>query len=126
MSQPDALKVSDGVDLMKQLGELRLQHVHLCGGESRTASVRASRVLKEKALPALRLRTSDLQVILEVVHEEGHVVAEPPLDGVGLVGFEVLALHLQGPAVLQLRLHPTHTQQVAEHHVVPEERWAAY
>ena len=62
-----------------------------------------------------------LQVVLQVVDEEGHVVAQSPLHGGGLVGLQVLPLHLEGPAVLQLRLHPAHTQQVPEHNVVPEE-----
>lgn len=61
-----------------------------------------------------------LQVVLQVVDQEGHVVAQPPLDGVRLCGLKVLPLHLQGPAVLQLRLHSPHAQQVPEHHIVPE------
>lgn len=54
--------------------------------------------------------STDLKVILKVIHQERHVIPQAPLDGVRLVGFEVLALHLQGPAVLQLRLHPAHAQ----------------
>lgn len=70
-----------------------------------------------------------LQVILQVVHEESHVMPHPPLDGVRPAGLQALALHLQGPAVLQLSLHSPHTQQVLEHHVVSGEskeghRWA--
>lgn len=61
-----------------------------------------------------------LQVVLQVVDQEGHVVAQAPLDGVHLGGLEVLPLHLQRPAVLELRLHPPHAEQVPEHHVVPE------
>lgn len=34
----------------------------------------------------------------------------------------MLPLHLQSPAVLQLRLHAPHTQQVPEHNVVPAGR----
>lgn len=61
-----------------------------------------------------------LQVVLQIVDQEGHVVAQPPLDGVRLGGLEVFPLHLQCPAVLELGLHPPHAQQVPEHHVVPE------
>lgn len=61
-----------------------------------------------------------LQVVLQVVDQEGHVVAQAPLDGVCLGELEVFPLHLQRPAVLELRLHPPHAQQVPEHHVVPE------
>lgn len=35
VGQSDALKVSGGVDLLKQLRELRLQHVHLRPGTNR-------------------------------------------------------------------------------------------
>lgn len=52
------------------------------------------------------------------------MVTQAALDGVRLGGLEVLPLHLQRPAVLELRLHPPHAQQVPEHHVVPERsRW---
>lgn len=62
---------------------------------------------------------TDLEIVLQIVHQECHVVSQAPLDRVGLVGLEVLALHLQGPAVLQLSLHPAHAQQVLEDDVVP-------
>lgn len=38
VGQSDALKVSGGVDLLKQLRELRLQHVHLETTNKRTAN----------------------------------------------------------------------------------------
>ena len=47
------------------------------------------------------------------------MVTQPRLDGVRLVGLQVLPLHLQGPAVLQLGLHPPDAQKVAENNVVP-------
>lgn len=60
-----------------------------------------------------------LEVVLQVVDQEGHVVAQPPLHRVRLGGLQVLPLHLQSPAVLQLRLHSPDAQQVPEHNVVP-------
>lgn len=54
--------------------------------------------------------STDLQVVLKIIHQEGHVISQAPLDCISLVGLEVLALHLQGPAVLQLSLDPAHAQ----------------
>lgn len=54
--------------------------------------------------------STDLEVILKIIHQEGHMISQAPLDRICLVGFEVLALHLQGPAVLQFSLYPAHTQ----------------
>lgn len=62
---------------------------------------------------------TDLEIVLQIVHQECHVVSQAPLDRVSLVGLEVLALHLEGPAVLQLSLHPAHAQEVLEDNIVP-------
>ena len=37
---------------------------------------------------------ADLEVVLQVIHQECHAVPEAPHDRVALVGPEVLALHL--------------------------------
>ncbi len=50
------------------------------------------------------------------------MVTESTFNGIRLVWFEMFALHLQGPAVLQLRLDSTHTQQVTEYYVIPKSR----
>lgn len=114
MGQMDALKVSGGVDLLQQLRELRLQDVHLETG----GPIREGPEPLNGPLPPCWL--AHLQVVLQVVYQEGHVVAESPLNGVRLAGSQVFPLHLQSPAVLQLRLHAPHAQQVPEHHIVPE------
>lgn len=66
-------------------------------------------------------RKSCLEVILQVINQEGHVVAQSPLHGIHLGGFQVFPLHLESPAVLKLRLHSTNAQQVPEHNIVPAE-----
>lgn len=35
-----------------------------------------------------------LEVVLQVINQEGHVVAQSPLHGVRLGGFQVFPLHL--------------------------------
>lgn len=69
VGQSDALKVSCGVDLLQQLRELRLQNIHLqTKGKSRSGW---QPHCKEQALASF----PHLQVVLQVVNQEGHVVA---------------------------------------------------
>lgn len=70
-------------------------------------------------MPAQHPLYPDLQIVLEIVHKECHVIPQTPLDGISSVGLQVLALHLQGPAVLQLGLHPPDAQQVFEDDIIP-------
>ena len=65
---------------------------------------------------------SYLKIILEIVDEECHVVAEPPLARTRIVAVEMPALHLERPTLLQLHLDTLDIKKEGEQHVVSEKK----
>ena len=60
-----------------------------------------------------------LEVVLQVIDEERHVVTQPPPVAVSSNVLHVASLHLESPTLLQFELNTFYKQQEFEDGLVP-------